>query len=63
MELIVNVKDKKKYDTIVQFLKSLNINFVTVSNETKLASKKGKFEALSLKTKGKSFTREEANER
>ena len=63
MELTVKIKDKKMYNSFVQFFKSLGLTIVTHGEENKTHKKTVKFTALSLKTKGNTFTREEANER
>ena len=63
MEITIKIKDKKMYDSFVQFFKSLGLQIETAGNEKKSTKKNVEFKALKLKTKGKSFNREEANER
>ena len=63
MELTVKIKDKRMYDSFVQFFKSLGLPIVTIGEEKNPIKKTPRFKALSLKTKGKSFSRDEANER
>lgn len=63
MELTVEIKDKKMYDSFVQFFKSLGLPVVTMRDEKKITKKEVGFNALRLKTKGKSFNRDVANER
>ena len=63
MEITIKIKDKKMYDSFVQFFKSLGLQIETTGNEKKSAKRNVEFKALKLKTKGKSFNREEANER
>ncbi len=63
MDIIVKIEDKKMYDSFVQFFKSLGLNIISSGGEKKKTSKQIEFKALRLKTKGKSFNREEANER
>ena len=64
MDLIVKIKDKKMYDSFVRFFKSLGLQVETAKETKKKSIKKEvEFKALKLKTKGKSFNRDEANER
>jgi hypothetical protein len=51
------------YNSFVQFFKSLGIHIVSPTGGKKTNKKQVSFKALKLKTKGKSFNREEANER
>ena len=69
MELKIKIKDKKVYDSLVQFLKSLEMDFDIFPKEKIQNGKKQKniqslkFKAVRLKTKGNKFSRIEANER
>ena len=68
MEYTIKIKDKKVYESLVYFLKSLGImiNVSPEKSENNLETKKEHnyhFKAIRLHTKGIKFNREEAYER
>jgi ATP-dependent RNA circularization protein (DNA/RNA ligase family) len=63
MDLTVKIESKEMYNSFVQFFKSLGIPVVSSPGEKQTDKKQVKFKALKLKTKGKLFSRDEANER
>jgi hypothetical protein len=68
MEYTIKIKDKKVYESLVHFLKSLGImiNASPEKSENIIENKKehnSHFKAIKLHTKGMKFNREEANER
>lgn len=63
MDLTVKIESKEMYNSFVQFFKSLGIPVVSSPEEKHTDKKQVKFKALKLKTKGKFFSRDEANER
>ena len=69
MELKIKISDKKVYDSLVQFLKSIGMAIEIFPEEKIQNGKKHKniqslnFKDVNLKTKGNKFSREEDNER
>ena len=67
MNYTIKIENKKVYNSLVQFLKSLGISIITAdkpySSEWTKSKRQHHFKAVQLKTKGVKFNREEANER
>ena len=66
MEYTIKIKDKKVYESLVYFLKSLGImiKITPEKSENNIESKrkyKNHFNAIKLQTKGVKFNREEVN--